>query len=170
MTPPRTELDQRYSVEGAEPTPWSAASDLLGSARIAHLATLRPDGPPHLTPLIFVWVDDRLLVHTGPEEQKARNLAADPQCTLMVGTGSADDGLDVVLEADAVVLRDDADLHRFAEALETKYGTDWHYDVVDGELLAAGDHRPIVVELVPKRGYGFRKDPSSSHTRWTFAE
>ena len=68
MTPPRTELDQRYSVEGAEPTPWSAAADLLGSARIAHLATLRPDGPPHLTPLIFVWVDDRLLVHTGPEE------------------------------------------------------------------------------------------------------
>ena len=75
----------------------------------------------HISPRwIFVWVDDRLLVHTGPEEQKARNLAADPQCTLMVGTGSADDGLDVVLEADAVVLRDDADLRRFADALETQ--------------------------------------------------
>jgi hypothetical protein len=66
-------LDQRYSDGQATEVPWSDARERLAGAGVYWLSTVRPDGRPHVTPLIAVWLDDALLFCTGPQERKARN-------------------------------------------------------------------------------------------------
>ena len=48
----------------------------------AHLATVLPDGGPHSVP---VWVDtegDHIVITTGPDSRKARNLRRDPRVAI----------------------------------------------------------------------------------------
>jgi nitroimidazol reductase NimA-like FMN-containing flavoprotein (pyridoxamine 5'-phosphate oxidase superfamily) len=167
-TDPAGELDPRYSTEGIAPTPWSRAADALTTADLAWFSTVRPGGQPHVTPLNFVYAGGRLFMHTGPHEQKATNLAADPRCALVVGSGSMTDGLDVIVEGAATRIDDHASLQLVADALEAKYGADWHYEVGDGDLVSADGPRPIVFEVVPTTAYGFGKGETFSQTRWRF--
>ena len=44
---PIGEVDTRFSSEGAEPTPWYMARELLETAQIYWLTTVRRDGRPH---------------------------------------------------------------------------------------------------------------------------
>jgi PPOX class probable F420-dependent enzyme len=55
---------------------------VLADKSIAHLATVLPDGAPHSVPL---WVDthgDHVVIITGPDSRKARNLRRDPRVAL----------------------------------------------------------------------------------------
>jgi hypothetical protein len=52
--------EQPYLAEDTTPTPWAQARQLLADADTYWLATGRPDGLPHLVPLLGVWVDDSL--------------------------------------------------------------------------------------------------------------
>ena len=61
------------------------------------LATIDPDGNPHITGVGAVWVDDTFWFETGERSRKGRNLARDPRCTLAVAT----DEFDLVVEGDA---------------------------------------------------------------------
>ncbi|AUH68587.1 MULTISPECIES: TIGR03618 family F420-dependent PPOX class oxidoreductase [Gordonia] len=62
---------------------------VLDGAPIAHVATVSPDGSPHVVP-VFVGTDgDRIVVFTGPGSVKARNLRRDPRVALSIAT--ADD-------------------------------------------------------------------------------
>ena len=98
-----------YSHPDAQPTPWSVGREQVISADTFWLTTVRPDGRPHVTPLIAVWHDDALWFCTGPDERKARNLASNPSCVLT--TGASDfGGLDVVLEGVAEPVTDDDEL------------------------------------------------------------
>ena len=75
---PATELDPRYSTPDAAATPWEEARDALIRAELYWIATMRPSGQPHVTPLLAVWADGAMHVSTGDDERKARNLAANP--------------------------------------------------------------------------------------------
>jgi len=164
---PRTELDARYGSDGAQPTSWSEACRELSTAEIYWATTIRRDGRPHVTPLIAVWVDDALYFTTGPEEQKARNLHADSRCIITTGCNAFDTGLDLVVEGDAVNERDDTTLQRIADAFESKYGSDWHFDVEDGGFR----HEPGVAEVYevePSVAYAFGRGEQFSHTRFCF--
>ncbi len=44
----------------------------------AWLATVRPDGKPHVMPIGVLFVDDAFYFNTGPKTLKARNIARDP--------------------------------------------------------------------------------------------
>ena len=63
-----------FSEAGATPTPWKTALEQVSAADTFWLSTVRPDGRPHVTPLIAVWHDDAIWFTTGPDERKARNL------------------------------------------------------------------------------------------------
>jgi nitroimidazol reductase NimA-like FMN-containing flavoprotein (pyridoxamine 5'-phosphate oxidase superfamily) len=163
---PVTELDARYSIDGAVATDWALARGRLEEAPLYWLTTVRPDGRPHVTPLLAVWLDGALYFCTGPEERKARNLAHNPHCVLITGCNALDEGLDLVVEGEAVLVRDDARLQRIADAIESKYGSGWHFDVRDG----AFHHQPgtaIVFEVAPSTAFGFGKG-EYSQTRWRF--
>jgi PPOX class probable F420-dependent enzyme len=59
-------------------------------ARVARLATVRPDGRPHIVPIVFAL--DRDLLYTivdakpklGPDLVRLRNIAAEPRVSLLV--------------------------------------------------------------------------------------
>ena len=166
---PVAELDPRYSSEGAAPTPWSEARKHLEDAEVYWLSTVRPDGRPHVTPLMSVLLDGVLYFCTGPTERKAENLARNQHCVLTTGCNVFADGLDLVVEGDAIRVRDDARLQRVADAYETKYGSEWHYEVHDG----AFHHEPgeaWVFEIALVTVFGFGTGATASQTRWRFSE
>jgi PPOX class probable F420-dependent enzyme len=65
------------------------------SATSVWIASVRPDGAPHLIPLWFAWDGDDLIVLSKPNAQKVRNLRRDPRVVLALG--SVDHGMDVDL-------------------------------------------------------------------------
>jgi hypothetical protein len=166
-TDPVPELDPRYSSEGARPTEWWRARERFADARVYWLTTIRPGGGPHLTPLLSVWLDELAHFCTGPLERKARNIARSPRCALVAGCDSAE-GLDIVIEGDAVRVTDEDRLRRLADAWVAKYGEEWRFEVRDGAFAhdAGGAH---VFAVVPARAYGFGKGEPYSQTRWRFA-
>ena len=63
------------------------AQALLASSRKLQLATLNPDGTPHLVTMFYVMQDGQIAFWTYRASQKARNLARDPRVTCLVETG-----------------------------------------------------------------------------------
>lgn len=57
---PTAELDPQFSSPDATPTPWAVARGHLEKAEIYWLSTVRPDGRPHVTPVVAVWLDGAL--------------------------------------------------------------------------------------------------------------
>ncbi|MDT0347008.1 pyridoxamine 5'-phosphate oxidase family protein [Streptomyces litchfieldiae] len=167
ITEPAAVVDARYSEPGATATAWSDALDVLTGAQIFWLSTVRPDGRPHVTPLLAVWLEEALHFTTGGEERKARNLAANPHVTLTTGTNALEHGLDIVLEGDARRVTDDAALTRIAEAYTEKYGSDWTFTARGGELHHAEGGAALAFRVAPRRVFGFRKG-AYSQTCWRF--
>jgi Pyridoxamine 5'-phosphate oxidase len=165
-TDPVGEFDARYSGPGTRAASWGQASHELEQARLYWLSTVRPDGRPHVTPLISVWLDGAPYFCTGPEERKALNLSANPHCVLTTGCNTLDEGFDTVVEGDAVPVSDDAELERVAAVYVSKYGSDWRFDVRDGALLGEGG-AALVYRVEPSTVFGFGKG-EFTQTRWRF--
>ncbi|MFF3264658.1 pyridoxamine 5'-phosphate oxidase family protein [Streptomyces sp. NPDC002932] len=166
---PHPELDPRYSSPGAEPARWADARDILSGAELYWLTTVRPDGRPHVTPLIGVWWQGALYFSTGAEERKARNLAANAEVVLTTGTNTWAEGFDVVVEGRAERVTDAAPLTALARAWEEKYGKFWHFDVADGMFVGAQGNRAEVFAVSPRTVFGFGKGERFTQTRWRFA-
>jgi len=105
---------KNLDIYGSAPIPWSRARDALAASRgpgvTFFLGTVRPDRKPHAAGIGAVWVDDTLWFVTGPETRKARNLAANPACTISCRLP----GIDVVLEGRAERVADVDTLERLA--------------------------------------------------------
>jgi nitroimidazol reductase NimA-like FMN-containing flavoprotein (pyridoxamine 5'-phosphate oxidase superfamily) len=56
----------------------------LTDLRIGHLATMREDGWPHVTPIWYIWDDGRFVLTLGKSRRHLRNIARDPKVTLCV--------------------------------------------------------------------------------------
>ena len=62
----------------------------LAAARVAHLATVTPDGAPHLVPIVFAVVEDVIYSAVDAKPKRHRNLrrlaniAHEPRVTLLV--------------------------------------------------------------------------------------
>src|ERR1700730_5777784 len=118
---PVGELDTQFSSAGASPTSWPEARGGLSEAQVFWLSTVRPDGRPHVTPLLAVWHDDALYFSRGPGERKAKNLEQNANCILTTGRNGLDDGLDLVVEGAAAKVRGEAELGQVADTFESKY-------------------------------------------------
>ena len=51
------------------------------------LATTRADGQPHLTPIWFVWLHERVWICTSGRSVKARALTRDPRVSVALESG-----------------------------------------------------------------------------------
>jgi general stress protein 26 len=160
---PTTEIDRRFSDPEANPTPWSEALHVLERAELYWLTTVRTDGRPHVTPLIGVVENAAVHFCTGLREQKARNLERNSHVALTTGNNSWARGLDVVVEGAAVRVTDREDLQRLADAYETKYGSEWHFDVGDG-VFGAGEDAAAVFRIEPAKVLAFAKEPHAQTT------
>jgi hypothetical protein len=166
---PVTELSP-FSSPNAVQTEWARARTELADAEVYWLTTVRPDGRPHVTPLLGVWLDGGLYFCTGPDERKAKNLSGNPHCILTTGHNSLD-GLDLVLEGTAETSSDPAELGRVADAYELKYGA--HFTAPNGTWSGLGDAirtaEVLVYRVAPVTGFGFGKGAQFSQTRWGFS-
>jgi nitroimidazol reductase NimA-like FMN-containing flavoprotein (pyridoxamine 5'-phosphate oxidase superfamily) len=160
-------IDTRFSSEHASPTPWPDAEKELKSAGVYWLATVRPDGRPHVTPLMGVWLDGIFSFCTGERERKAKNLAENRHVVVTTGCNSMTEGLDVVIEGDAVRLTDAARLQQLAERYTAKY--DWTVTVRDGGFAMDPDEPiALVFDVTPVTIFAFKKGEPFSQTRWMF--
>lgn len=170
MIEPTPELDARFSSPGATARPWSEVQQGLEEAEMFWLSTVRTDGRPHVVPLPAMWLDGSLYFCTGPQEQKARNLAANPRCVLTTGTNRFMSGLDVVVEGQASRVTNEDLLTHLAAMWQDKLG--WHYEVVDGafrETAAEAADEAHVFALVPTKILAFGKGEPFSQTRYRFS-
>jgi len=68
-------------------------ASFLASAWTARVATLAPDGWPHVVPLWFVWQQGALIVNTTRGNRTVRNLEADPRAAVTIDDGERYDEL-----------------------------------------------------------------------------
>lgn len=61
-----------------------AVRRVLEGTSIAHLATILPDGSPHATPVYVGTRGEQIVIFTGPQSLKARNLRRDPRLALSI--------------------------------------------------------------------------------------
>src|SRR5688500_10515774 len=165
---PTVELDPQFSSENASPTPWEKAREHLQKAEVYWLSTVRPDGRPHATSLVAVWLDGSLYFCTGQAERKAKNLAHNAHCIITTGCNILSDGLDVVVEGEAVRMIDEARLQRVADSYASKYDSPFHFTVLDSVFHNSEGGEALVYEVAPITVFGFGKGATFSQTRWRF--
>jgi general stress protein 26 len=124
------------------------------------VTTVRADGRPHMTPLVAVWDGGALHFCTGSGEQKAVNLRGNRHVILSTGCNAWDQGLDVMVEGDAVQVTDDDTLARLAGAWRAKWDGRWQYQVRDGFFYHPGSPEPVqVFAVAPAKVLAFARAP-----------
>jgi hypothetical protein len=112
----------------------------LATERNLWLATVRSDGRPHVAPVWFVYVDDRIWIGTGRTSVRVRNLREHPEASAALEGGDAP----VVAEG-TVLLHDEHRPPPVVEAFDAKYRWDITVDVDDDvgavTLLELRPHR-----------------------------
>lgn len=100
------------------------------------VATVRPDGRPHLVPVWFVVADGKWYICTAPESVKARNLQKNPKIAVALEDGSDPH----ILEGEARAVKPRAEVVRlFKEKYDWDIETDAFYtltiEVVVGKRI-----------------------------------
>ena len=62
---------------------------LLHGTRTAKVATIMPDGTPHVAPVWFVLDGEQVVFTTGADSAKGRNLRRDPRVSLVIDNEEA---------------------------------------------------------------------------------
>ena len=164
---PVTQIDTRFSDPDAVATEWDETRQVLETAELFWISTVRADGRPHVTPLVAVWLDDAIHFATGAAEQKAVNLQGNPNVVLMTGCNMWEAGLDVVVEGEAVQVTDDAVLERLVAAWATKWDGRWQYEARSGAFHHRGGGAALVFSVKPSKVFAFAKG-TFSQTRHQF--
>jgi hypothetical protein len=164
-----TNLD-RY---GSAALPWPRALDALaapppGPELTFFLGTSRPDGRPHAAGVGALWDEGELYFTSGPGARKARNLAANPACTISVKL----EGIDLVLEGEAAKVTDRATLERVAGRYRE---SGWPAEV-EGEAFTAPFSAPSagpppweLYRFRLRTAFGVATAEPHGATRWRFA-
>ena len=83
--------------------PWAEVERELVAAQHYWLATVRPDGRPHVVPRWGVWLDGRFFYDGSPATRHARNVERNPAMTLNLESGTRA----VILEGNSIATRAD---------------------------------------------------------------
>jgi nitroimidazol reductase NimA-like FMN-containing flavoprotein (pyridoxamine 5'-phosphate oxidase superfamily) len=144
--------------EGSGLLPWSWAEERLARSHDFWLATVTPEGAPHLMPVWAVWYRGRLWFSSANGSRKARNLASETRCTL-----STENPLEpVIVQGRAQRVTDRDALTAMLGAENAKYGTGYGLDMVDPASNS-------VFSLLPEWVFALdTRDFAGSPTRFTF--
>ena len=133
------------------------------------LATINPDGSPHVTGIGALWHDGAFWFETGPQTRKGKNVARDPRCTLSLAANE----FDLVLEGDAHRVTDPARVAEVA-ALWAEEGWPCRVDAT-GEALTADFSAPsagpppwFVYKIDPRVATALETVEPGGATRWRF--
>ena len=165
-------MDQpNLDIYGHPPLPWSRAEKQLekpSDPNLTHfLATVRPDGRPHVAGVGALWVDGKFYIVSGAGTRKSRNLAKRADCVISVKLPD----LDLVVEGAATKVTDDATLQRIARLYAAQ---GWPATVKDGAFTApysapsAGPPPWDLYEFTPRTAFGVATAKPDGATRWDF--
>ena len=127
--------------------------EFLKAPHVAQLATIRPDGRPHLAPVWYIREGERVKVMTFESSVKVRNVNANPKVALSVAT----DGHPywyVILEGDAVVTKED--LEQEVERLCVHYEGPERGAEYTKELLAGSGM--VVIDVTVRKTISWKED------------
>jgi len=127
------------------------AEEFLTESKKVQVATVNPDGSPHLTTLFYVVEDGKIAFWTYGRSQKIKNLERDPRITCLVETG--DDYFElrgVSVSGTAEIVTDEARIREIGAAVASR--------MVDGADL--GDIGRDEVERQVKKRVGVVVVPS----------
>ena len=139
--------------------PWSWAEERLERSHDYWVATIRPDGRPHVMPVWGIWLENALWFSSSRGSRKARNLAANPNCTITTDNAAEP----VVIEGTAELVQDLTAIAGFVIKINDKYRTDYAVD-----FFSAPENACFRVH--PRWAFGLTEsDFTGSPTRWVFA-
>lgn len=163
--------ETNLDIYGHPPIPWSRAERQLEADTAEHvtffLATVRPDGRPHVAGIGALWVGGKFYIVSGPGTRKSRNLAERNDCVISVNLPD----LDLVVEGTAAKVTDEPTLQRLAERYDAQ---GWPATVKDGAFTApysapsAGPPPWDLYEFTPKIAFGVATAEPHGATRWRF--
>ena len=101
----------------------------------------------------------------GCSKPPSCNLRANPHVVLTTGRNHWDQGLDVVVEGEAVRVTGEDTLKRFAAAFTTKWDGRWQWEVRDGRFYHPGGGPALVFSVTPAKIFAHAKgDPFGATT------
>ncbi len=149
-----------YGLAGATSVPgerlsWQQAREWMEAARLYWVATVRPEGSPHVMAVEGIWLDGIFYFGAGPGTRRERNLAENS--AVVVHSESAERA--VIIEGIAERELDVEVLERLSEVNEKKYGV---RPTLDQQLEGT-------YVLRPRTAFGLvESDFVESATRWQF--
>ncbi|HET6291240.1 MAG TPA: pyridoxamine 5'-phosphate oxidase family protein [Amycolatopsis sp.] len=122
----------------------------LDEQKVINVATIGPNGRPHLAPLWYYPHESGIATWTYGSSQKAKNLERDPRATVLIEDGESYDKLrGISLEADVEVVTDTAAVTRMGIKLMQRYARAKPGDPVPDELAGfIGKQAPKRIGLV----------------------
>ena len=156
---------------GHAPLPWSRAErqlDAKPAGPLTHfLATVRPDGRPHVAAVGALWVDGKFYFTSGDGTQKSQNLAEREDCVVSVKLPD----LDLVVEGTAAKVTERETLERLA----AEYDAQGWPVTVEGKAFTAPYSAPSagpapwnLYEFTPVKAIGVATAEPHGATRWDF--
>ncbi len=132
------------------------------------LATINPDGSPHVNGVGAIWVDGAFWFETGDETRKAKNLAHDPRCTISLAVHE----FDLDLDGTASKVTDPPTVAAMAQ----RWAADWPCRVDNtGQALTADFSAPsagpppwFVYRVTPRAATAVGTVEPGGATRWRF--
>jgi len=118
----------------------------LDQPRIARLATIDPDGYPHVVPMYFLRKGDEILFGSDRDERKVRNALANSRGAVVIGGDPDRDEAGYLIRGDLSV-EADAD-HAFLSKMFDRYETGPEAEQHRAEWAEADI---VVIHLRPKR-------------------
>src|SRR2546425_7661558 len=138
------------AAQGTGLLPWSWAVERLERSHDYWVATVRPDGRPHVMPVWF---------SSSRASRKARNLAGRPQCAITTDNAYEP----VVIEGEAELIDHPAAIAAFVAKTNEKYRTEYSIEFFSSPSNACFRVRPAWA-------FGLTEsDFTGSPTRWTFS-
>jgi PPOX class probable F420-dependent enzyme len=128
----------------------------LDEQRIVQVATVGPNGRPHLVPLWYVVEDGAgdpvLRGWTFAKSQKAKNLERDPRATISIDDGvQYQDLRGTMMECDVEVERDPEAVAPYGMELFERYGPGGELAPEVREMVLAQAQKRIGLRFVPTR-------------------
>ena len=130
-----------------EMTPDEVRTFLSDGTRTAKLATTRADGSPHVMPVWFVLDGDDLVLNTGADTVKGRDLRRDPRVSVVVDDETPPFAF-VHIRGRATISEDLDEVRRFAGLIGARYmGADRAEEFADRNGVAG----ELLVRITPER-------------------
>lgn len=138
---------------------WSWARERLEAAAVYWVASVRPNGRPHVTPIWGAWVDESFWMEGGERTRRFQNLKHNPAVVVSIERGD-----------DVVIVEGDAErafelhgaLTRRLVAGYSKYRATHDYEADPANWAGGGIWR-----VRPTKVFAWSEFPRDA-TRWTF--